>query len=830
MRRAGLLSCIAAGAIPVCLSPHALAQHAYLNDTNERAPTADAQVESLVHGFPRVLVHEFAPSVSNEAYSKYGFVDAHGNTFPFVETVQNQYSRDTRMLRHISARAYQQFNFGHCIISGGLAFESTTSKSQGGPQPDGCGIFAGHWMYHPGNKTRAAISASATTIPVASTANIANGKYVVIYDAPAGSFKNAEHAKVTAVNASAKTITVQRGYKSNTSAHPQGAIVAQHVIGQGDDAELWSFNMSSQSPRDGNGKTFGEFYADWLGKNLLRYGNGDVTQAEVAGIMFDADFYYELKPTKTDVDNDLVEDNGLSVDGSNWLGEGLDNFYQRVSSRLPGKYILTGVHDGRGYAHAHGTQMENWLDYGNGDFNPNPKYNKFDEMFTFYIFNMSERQQGPALVHNLTKTPTRLYPGKSGGAANSNAPFRLGLAMTLMANGYYGTHSELEPDAWWDEYAVDVDNGSPTYGEAIKKSQVAKVRAHRNWLGQPLGDFMRIYDEAAFAPNKSLLANGTFDANVNGWRKSNVNISRETTNAFEGNGALQISPMINFHDDLGGATVKGPNFNVQANQPYTAAFAMRSSVPRDVRVALGDVAVRIPVGAKWRRYVITLTPTRNSATALKFNTGREPTYVWVDSVRLFKGDTNVFAREFQNGMVLANATESSRTIAVGSNFRRIKGTQDPAVNNGAAVTSVTLAPRDGILLVRKEGGGGGGASGLIGDLVWRDSNGNGRQDGTESGWAGLTIKLRNCGGPVVASRQTDADGLYEFRGLGPGNYQVEFPLPGGTTYSELNATGNAAYGSDVNPETGRSWCTRITSAGEARRSIDAGIIPASGSN
>ena len=161
------------------------------------------------------------------------------------------------------------------------------------------------------------------------------------------------------------------------------------------------------------------------------------------------------------------------------------------------------MHDGRGYAHAHGAQMENWLDYGNGDFSPIRSTTSSTKMFTFYIFNMSERQQGPALVHNLTKTPTRQYPGKSGGAANSNAPFRLGLAMTLMANGYYGTHSGLEPDAWWDEYAVDVDNGSPTYGEAIRKSRRWRrfVRTGTGWVSRS-ADSMRIYNEAAFAPQQ----------------------------------------------------------------------------------------------------------------------------------------------------------------------------------------------------------------------------------------------------------------------------------------------------------------------------------------
>jgi hypothetical protein len=277
---------------------------------------------------------------------------------------------------------------------------------------------------------------------------------------------------------------------------------------------------------------------------------------------------------------------------------------------------------------------------------------------------------------------------------------------------------------------------------------------------------------------------------------------------------------------------------------------MRSSKYREVRVALGNAITKIPVSTNWRRYVVTLTPTKNSNTALVFNVGREETHVWLDSVYLFEGDTNVFSREFENGIVLANATATSKTINVGSNFRRILGTQD-AVNNGNDVTSVTLAPYDGIVLVRREGAGSGGSGGggsggggsggggsgggsgdpsgggLIGDQVWRDVNGNGLMDASESGWAGLTIKLRNCGsGAVITSRKTNIDGRYEFAGLAPGDYEVLFPQPAGTTFSPLSAGGDAPNSSDADPATGLSWCVRITAAGEQRRSVDAGIIPA----
>ena len=108
--------------------------------------------------------------------------------------------------------------------------------------------------------------------------------------------------------------------------------------------------------------------------------------------------------------------------------------------------MLVGVHDARGFDSAHGGQMEDWLDYGNGDFNPNPKYSKLSKFFTSYLFNMAERREGPALVMNLTKTPTRIIPATRG--TLSNAAFRLGLAMTLIDDGYFGTHTLEEPDAW----------------------------------------------------------------------------------------------------------------------------------------------------------------------------------------------------------------------------------------------------------------------------------------------------------------------------------------------------------------------------------------------
>jgi len=66
----------------------------------------------------------------------------------------------------------------------------------------------------------------------------------------------------------------------------------------------------------------------------------------------------------------------------------------------------------------------------------------------------------------------------------------------------------------------------------------------------------------------------------------------------------------------------------------------------------------------------------------------------------------VWRRDFANGIVLVGARRASGAttayspVSLGGTFYRLVGTQAPAVNSGVAVTSVTLSPRDAIVLAR----------------------------------------------------------------------------------------------------------------------------------
>lgn len=74
-------------------------------------------------------------------------------------------------------------------------------------------------------------------------------------------------------------------------------------------------------------------------------------------------------------------------------------------------------------------------------------------------------------------------------------------------------------------------------------------------------------------------------------------------------------------------------------------------------------------------------------------TSSPPTAAW---------QKGVWRRDFSNGIALVNPKGNGpQTVQLGGTFVKIKGTQDPSVNNGQTVTSVTLQDRDGIILLRQ---------------------------------------------------------------------------------------------------------------------------------
>jgi len=99
----------------------------------------------------------------------------------------------------------------------------------------------------------------------------------------------------------------------------------------------------------------------------------------------------------------------------------------------------------------------------------------------------------------------------------------------------------------------------------------------------------------------------------------------------------------------------------------------------------------------------------------------------------------------------------------------------------------------------------------VGDRVWNDANRNGVQDSGEAGISGVTVKLLDSAGAAVATKTTDASGLYLFDQIEAGSYTVVVTPPATLTQTfDLDGVGTAHQASFS------------LSAGDAKRDVDFG--------
>lgn len=119
--------------------------------------------------------------------------------------------------------------------------------------------------------------------------------------------------------------------------------------------------------------------------------------------------------------------------------------------------------------------------------------------------------------------------------------------------------------------------------------------------------------------------------------------------------------------------------------------------------------------------------------------------------------------------------------------------------------------------------------GLLGDMVWRDDNGNGVQDASEPGLEDIQVDLQTCAGALVESTNTNAQGKFAFSSIGTGQYRLQFQLPFGYRYSPERAGSDFRLDSNANEQTGLTGCYDMSN-GWQRRAVDAGMVPDSSSS
>jgi hypothetical protein len=118
--------------------------------------------------------------------------------------------------------------------------------------------------------------------------------------------------------------------------------------------------------------------------------------------------------------------------------------------------------------------------------------------------------------------------------------------------------------------------------------------------------------------------------------------------------------------------------------------------------------------------------------------------------------------------------------------------------------------------------------GSIGDAVFVDNNGDGKQDAGDTPLDGVKVYLLNNLGAIIDSTVTAGGGKYLFPNLVSGTYEVQFVAPSGETFVTPGLGGDPALDSNAgaNGKTGPITINTALPAGDPGRdnlTVDAGI-------
>lgn len=162
----------------------------------------------------------------------------------------------------------------------------------------------------------------------------------------------------------------------------------------------------------------------------------------------------------------------------------------------------------------------------------------------------------------------------------------------------------------------------------------------------------------------------------------------------------------------------------------------------------------------------------------------------------------------------------SRTVTVGVNGESVNEPDESFVVLLSGVTNALLADTQADAQVGNDDAS---MFGTVGDWVWLDANADGIQGDDELGVAGVTVRLLE--GNNVTTTVTDAKGKYQFGNLDPAKqYQVEFVLPGGYSFTQPGKGTDPAKNSDANQADGKSPVLAAIAAGKFNLDVDAGLV------
>ncbi len=287
---------------------------------------------------------------------------------------------------------------------------------------------------------------------------------------------------------------------------------------------------------------------------------------------------------------------------------------------------------------------------------------------------MIESSPPDQISYGYDYSPREKIPASTLEFARTYYPYvRFGLAFTLLDDGYFA-HEFGDTwhgnDWWYDELDYE--------------------------LGLPLGPAERV--EVGQGPGPNIIENGTFERpsgepSGDGWSlwanssegcEAAASLDRQDPGEGIASARLDITATsgVDWHvgfaqydRELEGGAVYRMEFSAKALRPRQIGVSAQKGSPDWRNYGLGS---ELAIDESWRRYGVTFEATESTdESRIQFFVGKQTGTVWLDDVRVYEIGPDVYKREFDNGLVVLNASREAQTIDVGAGFRRLTGSQAP---------------------------------------------------------------------------------------------------------------------------------------------------------
>jgi hypothetical protein len=565
-------------------------------------------------------------------------------------------------------------------------------------------VWPGFWLYRAGSRLTGAVDQSTTQIPVEDASRFTTRDYALVCSLDAkgrpeflasaanGAEGTYEIVNVTGVDPKKNTLTVVRGQTGTTAksfaSGQSAALPFREAWHQDNKMTLIRANYSLVAPRHPkSGDNAAEFWARARGA-AVRDGLNDGTEQDVVNC---------LAGDWADVDLDFVPDGGF-IDGINTWSLGWQEHVAMVRGIIGPHRILqhdctTATKGYRGWKNVNGIQMET---FGKGE--------DFSENFDLLSQWVKYTEAQPAFSYGYCRARTTTYGGVQ---PDHDWMFRKQFAVGLMLGmpHPYGSGPNFGLFDWDEQRGGELDDYA--------------------WLGRALGPYERDFGGLG---TKDLLAGGKWKVAIADGFAATHRGKPSDPEGIEIKIA-QVAPLLQGQDPVYRGVMLQWNsdaLDLQRGAEYTLVFEARASdtitfdgktyeqMPAFMRV--GDFKgtvhrFNLIVPGEWRTYRMSYVVPKDKGNArfdASFQLAEEAQRTFhLRNIRLYAGTADRLKREFENGLVLLNESEVEPwTVDLGAGeYRRLKGTIRPDINDGSAVyRTVTVPSRDAVYLLKPRSG------------------------------------------------------------------------------------------------------------------------------